>query len=138
MNLDDEVRRHLRDTGEQVALTPGLVDAVRIRAATRSRRRRRLFSGLSSLVAIAIVGGSIAVLFGGGDQDPTSLEVATPIAAVNESEESKGGTTQDSGNQALIAATSPTYMRPSPSRPTMNHRARLSHQANPQRGAGLK
>ena len=27
MNLDDEVRRHLRDTGEQVALTPGIVDA---------------------------------------------------------------------------------------------------------------
>ncbi len=109
MNLDDEVRRHLRDTGEQVALTPGLVDAVRIRAATRSRRRRLLFSGLSSLVAIAIVGGSIAVLFGGGDQDPTSLEVATPTALVNESKESKGEATQDSGNQALIAATSPTY-----------------------------
>ena len=108
MNLDDEVRRHLRDTGEQVALTPGLVDAVRIRAATRSRRRRRLYSGLSSLVAIAIVGGSIAVLLGGGDQDPTSLEVATSNALVNESEESKGEATQDSGNQALIAATSPT------------------------------
>jgi len=65
LSFDDEVRRHLRDTGEQVALTPGLVDAVRIRAASRARRRRLLFSGLSSLAVIAIVGGLVAVLGGG-------------------------------------------------------------------------
>ena len=109
LNLDDEVRRHLRDTGEQVALTPGLVDAVRIRAATRSRRRRRLFSGLSSLVAIAIVGGFIAVLFRGGAQEPTSLEVAALTATANESEDFNDDTTQDSEIQASVASTSPTY-----------------------------
>ena len=109
MNLDDEVRRHLRDTGEQVALTPGLVDAVRVRAATRARHRRLLFSGLSSLVAVALVGGLLAVLFGGSDQDPTSLEVAALAETASKSEDSQGETTQDSEAQASIASTSPTY-----------------------------
>ena len=109
MNLDDEVRRHLRDTGEQVALTPGLVDAVRVRAATRARRRRLLFSGLSSLVAVALVGGLVAMLFGGSDQDPTSVEVAALAETANESEDSQDETTQDSEVQASIASTSPTY-----------------------------
>ena len=62
MSLDDEVRKHLRDTGEQVALTPGIVDAVRVRAATRLRRRRRLLAGLGFLAGVALVGGSLAVI----------------------------------------------------------------------------
>ena len=62
MSLDDEVRKHLRDTGEQVALTPGIVDAVRVRAATRLRRRRRLLTGVGFLAGVALVGGSLAVV----------------------------------------------------------------------------
>ena len=55
MNLDDEVRRHLRDTGEQVALTPGMVDAVRIRASRRARRQRFILRGLGTLIVLGAI-----------------------------------------------------------------------------------
>ncbi len=109
MSFDDEVRRHLRDTGEQVALTPGLVDAVRIRAASRARRRRLLFSGLSSLAVIAIVGGLVAVLGGGTESDPYSVEVAEQGERFAATEDPESELLQDSDGQPLAAADSPTY-----------------------------
>ena len=126
MSFDDEVRRHLRDTGEQVALTPGLVDAVRIRAATRARRRRFLFTGLSSLVAIAIVGGFVAVLFGGTDQDPSSLQVAALTEVVKESKDVQDEASQDSEAHSSITSTSPTYETVPPATETEAQSSALS------------
>ncbi len=109
MNLDDEVRRHLRDTGEQVALTPGIVDAVRIRAAARARRRRLLLAGLVSLVAVVAIGGSATMILNRSKQNSDSTE----FVALNESSqqtESLVTTNKDGSNsEDSPVSVSPTY-----------------------------
>ena len=63
LNFDEEVRRHLRDTGEQVTLTPGLVETVRLKALKRARRRRQVLTGMTSIAAIALLTAVAANLF---------------------------------------------------------------------------
>ncbi len=108
MSFDDEVRRHLRDTGEQVTLTPGLVDAVRVRAANRARRRRLIFGGLSSLAVIAIAGGLVTVFMGGNEQGSYSAEVAERAESSIDINDSGSELTQNS-ETALVASAAPTY-----------------------------
>ena len=115
MSFDDEVRRHLHDTGEQVTLTPGLVETVRVRAAVRARRRRRIFSGLTSLAVLAIAGGLVTVFVGGTDQDRYSTEIAERAEQSVDNEESGGELTQNSDSQPLVASASPTYETVPPS-----------------------
>lgn len=87
MSLDDEVRKHLRDTGEQVALTPGIVDAVRVRAATRLRRRRRLLTGVGFLAGVALVGGSLAVVLPGSDENSGIVDLVAQQEASDETQD---------------------------------------------------
>ena len=87
MSLDDEVRKHLRDTGEQVALTPGIVDAVRVRAATRLRRRRRLLTGVGFLAGVALVGGSLAVVLPGSDENSGIVDLVAQQEATDETQD---------------------------------------------------
>lgn len=115
MSFDDEVRRHLHDTGEQVTLTPGLVETVRVRAAVRARRRRRIFSGLTSLAVLAIAGGLVTVFVGGTDQDRDSTEIAERAEQSVDNEESGSELTQNSDSQPLVASVSPTYETVPPS-----------------------
>ena len=89
MSLDDEVRKHLRDTGEQVALTPGIVDAVRVRAATRLRRRRRLLAGLGFLAGVALVGGSLAVILPGSSETSETVGLVAQQDATAETQDLK-------------------------------------------------
>ena len=89
MSLDDEVRKHLRDTGEQVALTPGIVDAVRVRAATRLRRRRRLLAGLGFLAGVALVGGSLAVILPGSSDTSKTVGLVAQQDATAETQDLK-------------------------------------------------
>lgn len=109
LSFDDEVRRHLRDTGEQVTLTPGLVDAVRVRAATRARRRRVIFGGLSSFAAIAIVAGLATVFLGGTEQDSDLAEFAERREISIETKDSESELTQNSEAQPLVASADPAY-----------------------------
>tara|TARA_B100000700_G_scaffold259917_1_gene295054 strand:- start:12540 stop:13853 length:1314 start_codon:yes stop_codon:yes gene_type:complete len=87
MGLDDEVRKHLRDTGEQVALTPGILDAVRVRAATRLRRRRRLLTGLGFLAGVALVGGSLAVILPGSNENSGPLDLLVQQEALEKTQD---------------------------------------------------
>ena len=87
MSLDDEVRKHLRDTGEQVALTPGIVDAVRVRAATRLRRRRRLLIGVGFLAGVALVGGSLAVVLPGSNENSGQVDLVAQQEASDETQD---------------------------------------------------
>ena len=87
MNLDDEVRKHLRDTGEQVALTPGIVDAVRVRAATRIRRRRRLLIGSGCLAGAILVGGSLTMFLTGANNDPDPIDLVAQPDVLEEIED---------------------------------------------------
>ena len=89
MSLDDEVRKHLRDTGEQVALTPGIVDAVRVRAATRLRRRRRLLAGLGFLAGVALVGGSLAFILPGSSETSETVGLVAQQDATAETQDLK-------------------------------------------------
>ena len=109
MNLDDEVRRHLRDTGEQVALTPGMVDAVRIRAASRMRRRRFILRGLGSLIALTAIGGSVAVILRQGDEDPTPFAAASLTDDSQAPEMTSAGELVEGDSPASLPSTSPTY-----------------------------
>ena len=67
LNFDEDVRKHLRDTGEQVTLTPGLVETVRLKALKRVRRRRQVLTGMTSIAAIALLTAVAANLLGGTD-----------------------------------------------------------------------
>ena len=87
MSLDDEVRKHLRDTGEQVALTPGIVDAVRVRAATRLRRRRRLLTGVGFLAGVALVGGFLAVVLPGSNENSGQVDLVAQQEASDETQD---------------------------------------------------
>ncbi len=109
MNLDDEVRRHLRDTGEQVALTPGMVDAVRIRAASRVRRRQFILRGLGSLVALVAIGGSVAVISRQGNEDPARLTAASLTETSQAPEMMSAGELVEGDSPASLPSTSPTY-----------------------------
>jgi hypothetical protein len=105
MNLDDEVRRHLRDTGEQVALTPGMVDAVRIRASSRARRQRFILRGLGTLIVLGAIGGLVGVLSSRSNEQATSLNLA-PLA---ETDQTTKLMSADEDSSASLASTSPTY-----------------------------
>ena len=108
MNLDDEVRRHLRDTGEQVALTPGMVDAVRNRAANRARRHRFILRGLGTLIVLVAIGGAVAVLSRQGDEQLTSLGPVPLIETTQNSQVTSTGETADEAASASIAPNSST------------------------------
>lgn len=109
MNLDDEVRRHLRDTGEQVALTPGMVDAVRSRASSRARRQRFILRGLGTLIVLGAIGGSVGVLSRRSNEQTTSLSSA-PLTETNQTLKlTSTEETADEDSSASLASTSPTY-----------------------------
>lgn len=109
MNLDDEVRRHLRDTGEQVALTPGLVDSVRIRAASRARRHRFILRGLGSFLVLAVIGGSVAVWSRQGGEESASLS-QVPLTETSQTlEVAASEDVPDGASSVSLAPTSPTY-----------------------------
>lgn len=106
MNLDDEVRKHLRDTGEQVALTPGIVDAVRIRAAARVRRRRLLLAGVVSLAVVVVIGGSASMILDRSKQNSDSTE----FVALNESSQQTEALVADATDTGESpVSVSPTY-----------------------------
>ena len=109
MNLDDEVRQHLRDTGEQVALTPGMVDAVRIRASSRARRQRFILRGLGTLIVLGAIGGLVGVLSSRSNEQATSLNLA-PLAETDQTTKLMSADEPgDEDSSASLASTSPTY-----------------------------
>jgi hypothetical protein len=109
MNLDDEVRRHLRDTGEQVALTPGMVDAVRIRADSRARRHRFIVRGLGTLIVLGAIGGSVGVLSRRTNEQTASLGSVPLIETTQTPELTSTEETVDEDSSASLASPTATY-----------------------------
>tara|TARA_B100000519_G_scaffold63727_1_gene54169 strand:+ start:6441 stop:7754 length:1314 start_codon:yes stop_codon:yes gene_type:complete len=104
LNFDEEVRRHLRDTGEQVTLTPGLVETVRLKALKRVRRRRQVLTGMTSIAAIALLTAVAANLLGGTDPAGTMQP-----ASISESEDKADDETLESSNVELKTSVTATY-----------------------------
>ena len=104
MNFDEEVRRHLRDTGEQVTLTPGLVETVRLKALKRVRRRRQVLTGMTSIAAIALLTAVAANLLGGTDPAGTMQP-----ASISESGDKADDETLESSNVELKTSVTATY-----------------------------
>ena len=104
MNFDEEVRRHLRDTGEQVTLTPGLVETVRLKALKRVRRRRQVLTGMTSIAPIALLTAVAANLLGGTDPAGTMQP-----ASISESEDKADDETLESSNVELKTSVTATY-----------------------------
>ena len=123
MNFDEEVRRHLRDTGEQVTLTPGLVETVRLKALKRVRRRRQVLTGMTSIAAIALLTAVAANLLGGTDQAGT-----TQPASITESEDKADDKTHESSNVELNTSVTACLLYTSPS-PRDRTRSRMPSSA---------
>ena len=104
LNFDEEVRRHLRDTGEQVTLTPGLVETVRLKALKRVRRRRQVLTGMTSIAAIALLTAVAANLLGGTDPAGTMQP-----ASISESGDKADDETLESSNVELKTSVTATY-----------------------------
>tara|TARA_B100001142_G_scaffold283902_1_gene297226 strand:+ start:1341 stop:2681 length:1341 start_codon:yes stop_codon:yes gene_type:complete len=63
MGFDDDIRRHLQDTGEQVELSLGMLGEIRQKATKRTRLKKLVMKGIiSSAAVVLIVIGTYAFL----------------------------------------------------------------------------
>ena len=55
MGFDDDIRRHLQDTGEQVELSLGMLGEIRQKATKRTRLKKRFMKGIISSAAVVLI-----------------------------------------------------------------------------------
>ena len=55
MGFDDDIRRHLQDTGEQVELSLGMLGEIRQKATKRTRLKKRFMKGIISSAAVVLL-----------------------------------------------------------------------------------
>ena len=55
MGFDDDIRRHLQDTGEQVELSTGVLEEIRKKATKRIRLKKLFTKGIISFAGVVII-----------------------------------------------------------------------------------
>ena len=55
MGFDDDIRRHLQDTDEQVELSTGMLEEIRKKATKRTRLKKQFMKGIISFAGVALI-----------------------------------------------------------------------------------
>ena len=55
MGFDEDIRRHLQDTGEQVELSTGMLEEIRKKATKRTRLKKQFMKGIISFAGVALI-----------------------------------------------------------------------------------
>jgi|TARA_B110000438_G_scaffold42262_1_gene42069 hypothetical protein len=90
MGFDDDIRRHLQDTGEQVELSAGLLEEIRKKATKRNRLKKQFRKGIISFAGVVIiVSGTYAFLSSSNKSE--SFETSSEDNLIGETDSSETG-----------------------------------------------
>jgi hypothetical protein len=88
MGFDDDIRRHLQDTGEQVELSTGMLEEIRKKATKRTLLKKQFTKGIISFAGVVIiVSGTYAFL--SSSNGSASFETSSEDNLISETDASE-------------------------------------------------